>query len=160
MLDRVDFPLSNSQISQFVLEKGYTNYFNLQTAIHELIENEFIKPDTIRNTSFYSITKQGKEAMDLFEFKLSDVIKLDILNFFAQEKIKLRNESNISADYYPSNNEYIVECIIKERSQTILELKMNVPNKGLAVTICDNWKEKSEDVYHYLIKNIWTERGK
>ncbi len=29
MLDRVDFPLSTSQISEFVLDKGYTTYFKL-----------------------------------------------------------------------------------------------------------------------------------
>ena len=27
MLDKVDFPLTNSQISEFVLDKGYTDYF-------------------------------------------------------------------------------------------------------------------------------------
>ena len=38
MLDRVDFTLTNSQISDFVLTKGYTNYFTLQEAINGLIE--------------------------------------------------------------------------------------------------------------------------
>ena len=51
MLDRVDFPLTGSQISQFILDKGYTNYFNLQIALNELIENDFIKPTTERNHS-------------------------------------------------------------------------------------------------------------
>lgn len=36
MLDRVDFPLTGSQISQFLLDK-YTNYFNLQIALNEQI---------------------------------------------------------------------------------------------------------------------------
>ena len=27
MLDRVDFPLTTSQISEFILDKGYTTYF-------------------------------------------------------------------------------------------------------------------------------------
>ncbi|MFQ9388815.1 MAG: DUF4364 family protein [Coprococcus sp.] len=27
MLNKVDFPLTNSQISEFILDKGYTNYF-------------------------------------------------------------------------------------------------------------------------------------
>ena len=29
MLDKVDFPLTNTQISNFILEKGYTSYFTL-----------------------------------------------------------------------------------------------------------------------------------
>lgn len=30
MLEKVDFPLSNTQISDFFLEKEYTNYFTVQ----------------------------------------------------------------------------------------------------------------------------------
>ena len=33
MLDKVDFPLTNAQISGFILDKGYTTYFKLQQAL-------------------------------------------------------------------------------------------------------------------------------
>ncbi len=32
LIEKVDFPLSNSQISEFILDKGYTNYFTGDTA--------------------------------------------------------------------------------------------------------------------------------
>ncbi len=51
MLDRVDFPLTNSQISSFLLDRGYTNYFTLQQAFSELEEANLVKPQTIRNTA-------------------------------------------------------------------------------------------------------------
>lgn len=154
MLDRVDFPLTESQISQFILDK-YTTYFDLQIALNELVENDFIKPTTVRNHSLYEITDQGKEAIELFEFKISDAIKMDILNYLQEQKIELRNESAISADYYPSNNEYIAQCSIKERNQTLLEIKITVPTQEQAIHICDSWKEKNEEIYQYLITEIW-----
>lgn len=154
MLDRVDFPLTSSQISQFMLER-YTNYFNLQIAQNELIENDFIKPTTERNHSLFEITEQGKEAVELFEFKISDAIKMDILNYLKEQKIELRNESAISSDYYPSNNEYIAQCSIKERNQTLLEIKLTVPSQEQAIHICDSWKAKSEEIYQYLITQVW-----
>lgn len=43
MLNKVDFPLTTSQISEFVLDQGYTTYFKLQQAIAELIESGFIR---------------------------------------------------------------------------------------------------------------------
>lgn len=155
MLDRVDFPLTSSQISQFILDKGYTTYFNLQISINELIENDFIKPTIERSHALYEITEQGKEAIELFEFKISDAIKLDILNYLKEQKIELRNESAISADYYPSNNEYIAQCSIKERNQTLLEIKLAVPTQEQAVHICDSWRDKSEEIYQYLIQKVW-----
>lgn len=39
MLDKVDFPLTNSQISEFILNEGYTTYFKLQQALSELLDS-------------------------------------------------------------------------------------------------------------------------
>lgn len=155
MLDRVDFPLTESQISQFILENNYTTYFNLQITIKELTEIDFIRPTLERNHSLYEITEQGKEAIEIFEFKISDPVKLDILKYLKEQKIELRNESAISSDYYPSNNEYIAQCSIKERNQTLLEIKISVPTQEQAIHICDSWKEKNEEIYQYLITKVW-----
>lgn len=156
MLDRVDFPLTNSQISQFILDKGYTDYFHMQQAISELIEANFIKSDMIRNTTHYSETPGGKEALDLFEYKISDAIKADIYTYFQAEKINLRNEVEIFATYYPAESaDYVVQCTIKERSETLLDLKMNVPTIEQATLICDSWQDKCNDIYDYLVKQLW-----
>ena len=44
----MDFPLTNAQISDFILDKGYTTYFKLQQALSELAQSGFIreKPPT------------------------------------------------------------------------------------------------------------------
>ena len=36
MLDKISFPLSNAQLSEFILEKEYTDYFTVQSALSEL----------------------------------------------------------------------------------------------------------------------------
>ena len=46
MLDRVDFPLSNNQISSFMLEKQYTGYSTLQEIIHSLEALPYVKIST------------------------------------------------------------------------------------------------------------------
>ena len=47
MLDRVTFPLTTAQISEFVLDKEYTNFLTLQTAISELMETGLAESRTI-----------------------------------------------------------------------------------------------------------------
>ena len=65
MLYKVDFPLTNSQISEFILDQGYTNYFSLQTAINELIESDMIRVENIRNSSLYHLEAAGVEAIEM-----------------------------------------------------------------------------------------------
>ena len=62
MLDNLDFPLTNSQLSEFFVNHGYTSYFHLQQAISELVESEFVRTETIRNTTNYHLMESGKEA--------------------------------------------------------------------------------------------------
>ena len=38
MLSHSDTELTNSQLSEFILDRDYTNYFHLQQAISELVE--------------------------------------------------------------------------------------------------------------------------
>ncbi len=160
MLDRVDFTLTNSQISEFILTQGYTNYFTLQEAVTGLIESEFVYVSTIRSSSHYKITDKGEEALSLFEHKIPYAIKQDILEYFDNQKINLKNESEIYSDYFLNeSNEYTVTCIIKDRKETLVDLKFNVPTQANAITICDNWRQKSTEVYDYLINQLWITKG-
>ena len=157
MLDRIDeYTLTNSRISSFILDKGYTNLFNIHESLSDLINEGFISVSTIRDTKHYKITNLGEEALLYFENRLSNSIKQEILDYFKAEKINLKNESEIYADYYYNENqEYTVECVIKERRDTLIDLKLNVTSKTLARSICDNWRAKSTDVYQYLINELW-----
>lgn len=59
MLSKVDFPLTNSQISEFILDEGYTTYFKLQQAISELLESGFIREEATHSRTFYHLTEEG-----------------------------------------------------------------------------------------------------
>ena len=158
MLDRTDeYTITNSQITDFIMDKGYTGLFNIHESISELIDKEFISVTTIRNTQHYRITNLGEEALLYFVNRISNTIKQEIRDYFKKEKINLKNESEIIADYSlnKETNEYTVECAIKERRETLINIKMTVPTKELARSICDNWRTKSTDVYQTLVNELW-----
>ncbi|MBP3808314.1 MAG: DUF4364 family protein [Eubacterium sp.] len=158
MLDRIDeYTLTNAQITNFIQDKGYTNLFNIHESISELIDKEFISVSTIRNTKHYKITNLGEEALFYFENRISNNIKQEIREYFKEEKINLKNESEIIADFvYNEHSEYTVKCAIKERRETLLDIRINVPTKDMARSICDNWRTKSTDVYQYLVNELWS----
>ena len=76
MLKHAESSLTNSQISEFILEREYTNYFHLQEAVSELVEAELIEKHTISNTSYYYLTEDGKNTLSYFEKELSADIRL------------------------------------------------------------------------------------
>ena len=79
MLDRVDFPLTTSQISEFILDKGYTTYFRLQSALAELTDSGLLKIELTHNRTLYNLTEEGA-AISEIKFLLRFVRKLIILS--------------------------------------------------------------------------------
>ena len=71
MLNKVNFPLTNAQLSVFFQEKGYTTYIGFQQVLTELEETNLISYETIRNTYYYKITKDGIETINFFVNKIT-----------------------------------------------------------------------------------------
>ena len=46
MLDKVDFPLTNTQISNFFLEQDYTDYFRVQQVLSDLEDASLIHAES------------------------------------------------------------------------------------------------------------------
>ena len=61
MLEKVDFPLTTSQISEFILDKGYTNYFKLQSTISEMLDSQLILAENTHNRTLYHFCIAGIE---------------------------------------------------------------------------------------------------
>jgi len=154
-LNKVNFPLTNSQVTEFALEKGYTTYFTLQQAINELCDTALIKAKQIRNSSHYSITPSGIETLGYFGDHISSTVKQDIDAFLKQHQYELRSENETLADYYQEKkNQYLVNCSIKEKGVPLIEIKLNVTDEDQAIAICDNWRTKNADIYAYIISNL------
>lgn len=156
MLDRVTFPLTNAQISDFVLEKEYTNFLTLQQVISELTEAGMISSQSIRNRTHLAITKEGRETLHYFENRVSDAIKADIKTYFRENEFTLRNEVSVLGDYYKSTSgEYEAHLVAKDRGINLIDLTLSVPVEEVAVAICDNWQKKNQDIYKYLIQELF-----
>ena len=155
MLQKVDFPLTNSQISEFVLERGYTTYFTLQSVLSELAESGMIRQETIRNTSYYTLSETGEEALRYFQNRISPPIRDDIDNYLRENKMQLRDEVSIIANYYKNTaDEYSVHCVVKEKYSNPIELTVTVPDEAQASTVCLNWKQKCQKIYEFVMKEL------
>lgn len=152
MLDQVDFPLTNTQISNFMLDRDYTTYFTIQQTINELIRAELIRTESTHNNTQYYITNAGKETLSFFPDKLSAAMKADVRSFFAENKIKIRQEISAVANYCKTTlQDYAVRCQIKERQRTLIDLTITVSSQEQAQAICANWQKQQENVYAYLM---------
>ena len=156
MLNRVDFPLTKAQIGDFILEREYTNFLTLQQAIGELIDAGFVTAKSIRNRTHLILAEDGKQTLSFFGNQISDSIKKDIDEYFRNHELEMRNEVSILADYYKSTSgEYEAHLIAKDKGINLIDLTMSVPLEETAISICDNWQKKNQEIYQYLIEQLF-----
>ncbi len=156
MLNRVTFPLTTAQVSDFVLERDYTNFLTLQQAINELTDAGMISSQSIRNRTHLSITSEGVETLHYFDKRINDAIKNDIDTYFRENEFTLRNEVSVLGDYYKSTSgEYEAHLVAKDRGIKLIDITMSVPTEEVAASICDNWQKRNEDIYKYLVKELF-----
>lgn len=156
MLNRVSFPLTQAQIYDFLLERNYVNFMNLQRAITELVNTGFVTAQSRHNRTYLTITAEGQETLSFFKNRIDTSFKQEIDNFFSTNEYKLRNETSVYADYNKViSGEYEVHLTAKEKDVTVVEVTLSVPNEDTAEIVCSNWQKKNQDIYQYLTGQLF-----
>ena len=160
MLHQVNFPLTNAQLSNFFLDREYTTYFTLQKALNELLDAGLVKKETMRNSSRYEITKEGEETLEFFGKNISPAIVSDMDEYLKQNRFRMRNEVGLISDFYKSTNQdYIVHCEVREGKAVLVNLDISVPDKEQAEIMCNHWKDRSQEIYAYVMKSLMSAHG-
>jgi predicted transcriptional regulator len=155
MLRKVTFPLSNSQITEFMIEKEYTDYFHIQEALNDLVDSKLIVLDQIRNTTQYEATLDGEKTLEYFSYMISNDIKAEIDAYMRDNAFELRNESSTRADYRQTGNgDYAVTCTVKEGNESLIDLTFTVPMEEEAERVFSKWPEKSQEIYMYIMEKL------
>lgn len=155
MLKKVDLPLTNTQISNFVIDKGYTNYFSFQEYVNQLVDSDLIRTITTTKSTSYNITLEGITTLDYFINRLSSSIMEEIDKYLHLNKYDIREEVEITSEYLPEKDgDYLVHLIAKENGKTLIDLTLNVFAKEYAVKIAEQWKDQSHIHYKTILNSL------
>lgn len=155
MLDQVEHPLTNTQISNFVLKQNYTNYFTLQQCLNDLLSSELIVSENTYNDVCYRITPAGRETFSYLQDKITDGVKADVRDYLLKHEKVLREGVLVLADFYrTTTSDYVAHCQIKDRETPMLEISIRANTKPQAEAICKNWKAQSGEVYETILEKL------
>lgn len=143
---------TKEELTEFILEKNYMNYFFIQQYIGELLENQFIEISQDGVQKFLLLPK-GETTLNYFENKISDTIKDELDKVFKIQEIITKKSAQVIAEYYQKENtdQYIVNLKLVENEETLFSLYFEVPSQEQSEIICSNWKENTEVLYQNII---------
>jgi predicted transcriptional regulator len=159
IIEKLNVPVSNLQITKLILENKFMNYFLLQQFLNELFESKFLLLEMVDGKTLYKITQAGRNTLEYFSNLIPSGIKARMDNTFTDIRKNIRNETLITADFTPeSENKFIASCKVGEDNFSLMEINVTVGTKIDARTVCENWKKYSQAIYSEIIDILTKKR--
>lgn len=153
LLSEVKMPLNLSQITQIILERGYTDYFSMQQYLNELVDADLITKSSENNVSLFEISPKGLQTLEFFATRIPASIRKELDLFIETNWRQLRSELDVFAEYTPyKEHQYIVHFKVTENDSPLIDLKLNVASKKQAIELCENWKHNSDKLYSDIVQ--------
>ena len=153
-------PISKTQLTEIILENNFINYFTLQQYISELETAEFVEYIEKNNKKLITITTKGENVLSIFNDRISP-IKRDIIdNYISKTRDNIKKELTIHSDYtIEKNNSFIVNLKALEDETLLIDLKISVPTKKQATSLCNRWKENPSDIYTKIVQVLFSDEN-
>ena len=140
MLDMVDFELSAAQMGEFMVGNDYMCFFRFQSLLYEMEQDELISCKREHHNSFYRLNENGHHTLEYFRDKLPE---------------EMRETTSVRTDYTLNDNrEYAVRLQVLENNLPQIDLTLTVPDEETANILCEKWRERNEDIYAYLMREL------
>lgn len=135
------------------------NYFYFSELLVDLVDSKLVGKYTKDEQTVFEITSEGKNALDLTLDALPGILKLKADNLFSKELSDIAEESSITAEYIPENeNDYTVKCKIIENNKTVFEVRTFACSNDQAKRIADNWRANANTIYPQILNLLNCEK--
>ncbi len=157
ILDKAEIPLSEeSLLNMCSSDNDWVPYMFAKQTLTQLIESAFIS--NISQSKFspmLSITSDGRVCLSHFYKKIPKSLRDNITDYIKNNRVNYRKKQEFVSDYYKNTDgTFTVRLKIVDGLQTVLDIKLTVPDRATAITAFNKWNAKAPDVFRFLYENL------
>ncbi|NCA99763.1 MAG: DUF4364 family protein [Clostridia bacterium] len=151
-----------SQLTSLALDTLYMDYFGFATAYEGLRTDQMITAifradDPERDAAGQAVircdlTDQGRAILETLEHKIPAPIRSYLAQASTSWQKDIRLERQLTALYEPDGKgQYRVNLGQSEGEKKLVDLALTIPDKSLAMQICDRWQRLPQSMYLGLL---------
>jgi len=160
LINRMEFPMSRAQVTDFVNDADFMDYYTIQQTLAVLVEGGHLDATEEnaldKNTTRYVVTGEGQTTLDFFEKHIPWSKRQAIDNYINENRGKIKKDYENTATYFPNmdNDEFLVKCGVYEDKRALLELVVSVDTREQAKLIQSNWRANASGLYQRIIEAL------
>lgn len=150
--------ITNTQLTEIILENNFINYFTLQQYISELVSSDFLKYELVNDKNLIKITEKGLKTLSFFSDRISAIKKKIIDDYLLSTIDSIKKELTIHSDYTLGKDDaFIVNLKALENDTLLINLDVSVPTKKQALDLCNKWNENPSDIYNKIMLSLFND---
>lgn len=158
VMESLKQPITNTQLTEIILENNFINYFTLQQYISELVSSEFLKYEVVNDKNLIQITEKGLKTLSFFADRISAIKKKIIDDYLLSMIDSIKKELTIHSDYTLGKDDtFIVNLKALENDNLLINLDVSVPSKKQALDLCNKWNENPSDIYNKIMLSLFSD---
>ena len=160
LINRMELSMSRSQITDFVMNKEFMNYFVFEQTMSDMLEQGLLEASVENgqdaSTTRYAITNSGLISLEYFESHIPRPLRVLINEHVEENRGKVKRDYEVTATYFPNvdTNDFQVKCGVYEDRRVLLELAVSVDTREQAKLIQANWRNNASQLYQHVIDAI------
>jgi len=149
LIDKMDMPMTNAQITDFFVAENLLTYFELQQLLVKMVEDGYLDKMVENNSARYTITDTGEQTLEYLEKRIVQSVRSKINGFVSENRRLIQKAFEVTATYFYDHptREFIVKCGTYDGDTTLMELTLSVVTRDQAKLICRNWKANVNQLY-------------
>ena len=152
VMARVSYPVSTQQIYELCYQDDCLSYFDVCTAIPEMIKSGHLK-DAGEDT--YEITEKGKADGALTEDSIAFTVKQKAENAVSRFNRQIRRSSFVKTQILPrENGDQSVIMVLDDEVGNLMTLELIAPDQRQAVRLGRLFEKKAEMVYNLTMAEL------
>ena len=148
LLAELKQPITQNQLIECVCGQELVNYFEMQSALQHLLDNNFIKEDE----DGFSILSEGKEIARQLESVVSTTVKryayTMAVNILQYEALKKQHKISITP---VEGGGFNLHCSIEDNTFTIFSMDILMPDEESAQFAGEQFILKGQDMFKCML---------
>jgi hypothetical protein len=162
IFEKMEIPLTENTLTEIIASNpDWLSYMDYKIALGGIQESKFIITKMASGESIFHLSQDGRMCLSHFYEKIPASIREQITTYTHENKVRMKRNQEYTFDYYKNTDATHTAVLkIKDglRTESIMEIKVNVPTRTDALRATKRWKTVDPEVFE-SIWGILVEKG-
>ena len=142
--------VSSIELSDFIVFKGYMDYFSMQELLSDLEKSELIHEEQ----GVLSLTEAGSSVVSTFRYRIPNSIRGDIQEYAQVSRYGRSSMLEARSEIQPSGERFQVISSVWDYDQEVFRLVVVTDTEEEAYAVRNRWQQNGMRIYRSIIGDL------